>query len=274
MTRTLMHRHHSRFVIFLIFLTLLSACGTPAPATEVAQSAPSTTSTVLRPTATSTPTARSATTTPRRPTATPRPRPTEPTLTPTIPAPAYVPAGWTYHDLTDFAGFTFAVPASWYVKYLDAAGVAAMNEVAPPVYSTEPSEYEKLAAEGTKLIACECFGTYDENGNARLTIAIAPLPYPISLDEAVTNLVERIEQHSLVSGPANHERISHPAAPAEAIQYRMGSDESQLTFTQYVMLHEEQIVLVSIQAPVARAEQDTPIYYQIIQTLRFTTAHS
>jgi hypothetical protein len=267
-----------RIACLLIFLLLLSGCGAAAPSAELAQQAASTpspaTATPRRPTATAKPTARPATPTARPPTVTPAPPtaiPTDPPPPATPVPPDDIPAGWVYHDVSQLAGFAFALPPSWNVVRLDRDGLDALAEAAPLIPQVERSP-EQLAASGMKVIACECHVPANKPGVSTLFIMTDELPYAMSLDEMVATLVTGIQQSPMVVGPVKHARIPHPSGPAEAIQYRMRAAGTELTTTHYVMVHDRSLIFVGILASVDRAEQDTPTYYKIIQTLRLTTS--
>lgn len=259
--------------LLITFTALLTGCGSVPSQPQVAQhasSTPTTTATPRRPTATTRP----ATPTPGPPTATALPPTGEPALPPsTALPPANIPVGWLYHDVSQLAGLGFALPPSWDVVRLDQDGIDALAEAAPVLPQGKQSP-EDLAASGMKIVACDCRMPTNKPGVSTLFIMTDELPSAMSLDEVVTTLVGGIEQSPLVIGPVKHTRIPHPTGPTEAIQYRMRSSDMQLTFTHYVMVQDRHFVFVGILASVDRAEQDTPTYYKIIQTFRFTAAIS
>jgi hypothetical protein len=87
--------------------------------------------------------------------------------------------------------------------------------------------------------------------------------------------VQALEVMPFTVKPVNHTRIKHPNGPAEAIQYRIRipDDNGQtvtLTATQYVLVGEDQLLVVTIVTSIENAEESTPTFYKIGQTFRIT----
>ncbi|HEX6288263.1 MAG TPA: hypothetical protein VFZ66_03690 [Herpetosiphonaceae bacterium] len=256
------------------FLLLLTAC---APGRTPSQVAVGATSTPTAAPPAPTPVPQKATPTPNPPTATPLPPTAAPTTTPHAPEIA-APAGWNAYDKSA-VGFTFALPPQWEVADLDQEDadelIERMQREIPEMSNFGASTGDLLAG-GIKLVACDCMEAA-QSGTipASMNVIVQPLPQAVPFDLMVRQAIKALEAMPFTVKPVKHTRIPHPSADAEAIQYRMRTTEGRtVTATQYVLANEHRLIIVTITASIAKAEQLTPTFYKIIQTFRLTAYKS
>jgi hypothetical protein len=278
---------HALLVLGSIMLILTSCGSAPAP-TEVALSA-TVTPTTAQPSPTRTP--KKPTPTPQPPTATPQPPTPEPTIAPTAeqtpatdtaapptPAPIDAPAGWNHYDKSA-AGFTFALPPQWNVADLDREDADELVEEMInniPEMSLLGGSAQDLLTQGIKIIACDCTEMTQPGAlPVTLNVLAQPTTRAVPFDQAVQGAIRSLESVPFTIKPINHVRIPHPNGEAEAIQYRMRLTDPRgqprtYTATQYLLMGDRHILVVTITASIAKAEALTPTFYKIIQTFRLT----
>jgi hypothetical protein len=269
-------------LLILLGSSLLVSCAPRGAAREVALQPLPATAVPPSPTRTRpTPTA--------RPSATPLPPTAEPTRVPPTPnpdaapfdvapvgSPAPAPQGWVAYDKSP-AGFSFAMPPEWRVSDLDREDAEALLDQhfaqEPELEQLFGSSLQSMLAQGLKVIACDCSAAAVRGGfPSTMNVLVHHLPTEVSMDLVVQQTIMGLDAMPTTVDPINHVRIDHPSGSAEAIQYRMrvGVDDVVVTATQYLLMQEQRLVLVSIVAPVDVAEANTPTYYKIIQTFRLT----
>lgn len=280
----MIRRSGSAALVFAALILTLTGCGAGrAPA--IAQLQPPPPSATSKP-----PTPKRATATPQPPTPTVTPTtaptataetsaPSDPTTATrtTATPPGNMPDGWTFYDKSN-AGFSFALPAEWRVADLERDNAAQLlGEVeaqVPELRGMFGNAGRSMIGQGLKIVACDCSqAARTAQMPSTMNVIVEQLPAPIAFDAIVQQSVATLEQMPFTVKPVKYTRIDHPGGEAEAIQYRMkltGPDGKArvITATQYLLVNNRKIVIVTIVASVTNAEAATRTYYKIIQTFR------
>lgn len=221
-------------------------------------------------------------------TPTPSPEPTE-TATPTPPGPP-IPPGWTLYNGED-GSFALALPPTWQKIDLDPqtldSSLAEVRSHNPDWAHLLGEQAPDLLQSGIKFYALEVDseaapgpkGTPPPQGAAarfppNLNVIVQPLKSGETLEAYVQLNRRQMESLEGVTAPVSVRAVKLADEPAQRLRYTMsmglpGGTEGQLQFTQYFVMQEQKVYVLTFAVQEAQAARYAIKIYQIAESFRF-----
>jgi hypothetical protein len=188
-------------------------------------------------------------------------------------------SGWILYE-KPAEGYTLALPPDWEYIEMDPD---VMENALDIVGNSNPELGDLLRGQAYNLLSSGIsFYAVDLSSDSikagfptNLNILKQPLRIKASLDFYVQANVSQMEELSNVIKPITHRRVKLASNEAEELKYRMmmtmpPSKTVTIAVTQYLIIKDKDLVLISFGAPADLAQQYAPVIDKITQSFQMT----